>query len=420
MHRLAVSGATLIGRTGGPLSPPPRSSSSGRVARRSHSDTSSRRSHHQSTAGECSSRPGRRHARARAYAEKWHPEVFLGRRRHQVSTSRPTPRSAAYRAAVDRGQAGRDSLHRSHAGGRRTYPGSRVSAPASMRRAPNCGRRAGGCGRRRIKLYVTVRPDTRVARASEPTRVGCRSSCISTRPGAGGGARRRRLGRACSTSRFFFSSRPQGVLARGAREAQSVRVRWLALAVARRSRSRLARGPTPLRRLDRGRHGARPDARPLRARPGPSATDVGDSSMDDPERLEVLPLLPAAVGRSSSAGRAPRRGPGARSLEASDAAAGTTFWHSSAASIVGWMVLAGTIAERRHRLGLLAASRARAASARRALSDEAIVAATRRPAERLGRRDGLLERSAGSRRRSAPAGRPIHSPTSGTSDGSSG
>jgi len=51
---------------------------------------------------------------------------------------------------------------------------------------------------------------------------------------------------------------------------------------------------------------------------------------------------------------------------------------------------------------------------------EAIVAATRRPAERLGRRDVFGTIAPGRAADLLLGWPPIHSPTSGTSDGSSG
>src|SRR5438093_1294045 len=56
-----------------------------------------------------------------------------------------------------------------------------------------------------------------------------------------------------------------GLLAGGAREAEPVRVRRLALAVAQRSRSARRRGSSSLRQFDRRRHGARSDPGALRS-----------------------------------------------------------------------------------------------------------------------------------------------------------
>jgi len=81
------------------------------------------------------------------------------------------------------------------------------------------------------------------------------------------------------------------------REAHAVRIRRLALAMVRRSRSaRRPRAPA-VRRADRRRHGLDPTLVLYAARPGALDDDVGDTSMDDPERTRLLPLLPPPVSK---------------------------------------------------------------------------------------------------------------------------
>jgi imidazolonepropionase-like amidohydrolase len=128
------------------------------------------------------------------------------------------------------------------------------------------------------------------------------------------------------------------------------------------------------------------------ARPGALGDDVGDTSMDDPERTSLLPLLPESVGRELVARWAERR---AAARGASEAATHRMrrAWDNILALVGGFhraggMVLAGTDCPNVAIVSGFSLHRELELLVRAGLSPmEAIMAATRRPAERLGRRD---------------------------------
>jgi hypothetical protein len=128
------------------------------------------------------------------------------------------------------------------------------------------------------------------------------------------------------------------------------------------------------------------------ARPGALGDDVGDTSMDDPERTKLLPLLPAAVGRELVGRWAERR------TAAHGASEGARHrmrraWDNILALVGGFhraggIVMAGTDCPNVAIVSGFSLHRELELLVRAGLSPmEAIMAATRRPAERLGRRD---------------------------------
>src|SRR5881409_3202658 len=127
------------------------------------------------------------------------------------------------------------------------------------------------------------------------------------------------------------------------------------------------------------------------ARPGALGDDVGDTSMDDPERTKILSLLPTAVGKELAGRWAERR---AAAHGASEAAQHRMrrAWDNILALVGGFhraggMVLAGTDCPNVAIVSGFSLHRELELLVRAGLSpSEAIVAATRRPAERLGKR----------------------------------
>jgi hypothetical protein len=128
------------------------------------------------------------------------------------------------------------------------------------------------------------------------------------------------------------------------------------------------------------------------ARPGALGDDVGDTSMDDPERTKLLPLMPEAVGKELVARWAERR---AAARGASEAAKHRMRrgWDNILALVGGFhraggMVMAGTDCPNVAIVSGFSLHRELELLVRAGLSPmETIMAATRRPAERLGRRD---------------------------------
>src|SRR5713101_1785965 len=128
------------------------------------------------------------------------------------------------------------------------------------------------------------------------------------------------------------------------------------------------------------------------ARPGAIGDDVGDTSMDDPERTRLLPLLPTPVATELVTRWAERRG---AALGASEPAKYRMrrAWDNILALVGGFqraggMVLAGTDCPNVAIVSGFSLHRELELLVRAGLSPtEAIVAATRRPAERLGKRD---------------------------------
>jgi imidazolonepropionase-like amidohydrolase len=128
------------------------------------------------------------------------------------------------------------------------------------------------------------------------------------------------------------------------------------------------------------------------ARPGALGDDVGNTSMDDPERTTILSRLPVTVGDELVRRWAERR---EAARGASEAAKHRTrrAWDNILALVGGFhraggTVLAGTDCPNVAIVSGFSLHRELELLVRAGLSPmEAIVSATRRPAERLGRRD---------------------------------
>jgi len=257
--------------------------------------------------------------------EKWHPEVFPS------PPASPRCSTSAANSPISRPTARRSS--------RGPGPGRGFSSPVPCWRKARRTRVRGFCRRfdaarteaavdaladagvDGIKLYVTVRPTPRVARAS---RAHARGLPVFMHQHATWGAEAALAGvDSVEHVNVFGQLAPQGFWL--AEPRSSIRSSTVAgSGGGSRSRSALRRGPPPLHGLIAAGTAARPDARPLRRAPGASATTSATRSMDDPERSKLLPLLPAAVGKElvgrwapSAAGRGPRR---LGACEASDAA----------------------------------------------------------------------------------------------------
>ena len=156
------------------------------------------------------------------------------------------------------------------------------------------------------------------------------------------------------------------------------------------------------------------------SRPGALGDDVGDATMDDPERTSLLPLLPASVRDELVARWAERRG-AARGASETAKERTRRAWRNMLELVGGFhraggVVLAGTDCPNVAIVAGYSLHRELELLVRAGLSPmEAIVAATRRPAERLHQADvfGTV----------APpiccSSRPTRWPTSRTSVGSS-
>ena len=128
------------------------------------------------------------------------------------------------------------------------------------------------------------------------------------------------------------------------------------------------------------------------ARPGAIGDDVGDTSRDDPERTTLLPLLPSAVGKELVSRWAERRSAARGASEAAKHRM-RRAWDNILALVGGFhraggAVMAGTDCPNVAIVSGFSLHRELELLVRAGLSPmEAIQAATRRPAERLGRRD---------------------------------
>jgi len=128
------------------------------------------------------------------------------------------------------------------------------------------------------------------------------------------------------------------------------------------------------------------------ARPGAIGDDVGDTSMDDPERTRLLPRLPAPVAKELVERWAERR---RAALDASERSKHRMrrAWDNILTLVGGFqraggIVLAGTDCPNVAIVSGFSLHRELELLVRAGLSPmEAIVAATRRPAERLGKQD---------------------------------
>jgi len=128
------------------------------------------------------------------------------------------------------------------------------------------------------------------------------------------------------------------------------------------------------------------------ARPGALGDDVGDTSMDDPERTKILSLLPTAVGKELAGRWTERR---AAAHGASEAAQHRMrrAWDNILTLVGGFhraggMVLAGTDCPNVAIVSGFSLHRELELLVRAGLPPtDAILAATQRPAERLGKRE---------------------------------
>jgi len=128
------------------------------------------------------------------------------------------------------------------------------------------------------------------------------------------------------------------------------------------------------------------------SRPGALGDDVGDATMDDPERTSLLPLLPASVRDELVARWAERRG-AARGASETAKERTRRAWRNMLELVGGFhraggVVLAGTDCPNVAIVAGYSLHRELELLVRAGLSPmEAIVAATRRPAERLRQAD---------------------------------
>jgi len=326
--------------------------------------------------------------------EKWHPELFLaagvttvldlGGQLHDV---------AAYRAAVESGvrpgprilftgpMLEEGEMYAGFAGFCRRFDSARTEAEVDA---------LADAGVDGIKLYVTVRPDT-ARRAC--ARAHARGLPVFMHQHATWGAEAAMAGvDSVEHVNVFGQLAPPGFwLAEPAKlnpfEYGGWLWRWLsdldprADAVRHLYDSLIAAGTV----LD-------PTLVLYAARPGALGDDVGDTSMDDPERTKLLPLLPPAVGKELVGRWAERR---AAAHIASEAAKHRMrhAWDNILALVGGFhraggTVMAGTDCPNVAIVSGFSLHRELELLVRAGLSPmEAIMAATRRPAERLGRSD---------------------------------
>ena len=126
------------------------------------------------------------------------------------------------------------------------------------------------------------------------------------------------------------------------------------------------------------------------ARPRALGHDVGDTSMDDPERTRLLPLLPSAVSKEL-VGRWAERRAAARGASETTKSRTRRAWDNMLEIVAGFhraggIVLAGTDCPNVAIVAGYSLHRELELLVRAGLSPkEAIMAATRRPAERLGK-----------------------------------
>src|SRR6267142_1615862 len=326
--------------------------------------------------------------------DKWHPELFLaagvttvldlGGQLHDVaayrrvieSGARPGPRILFTGPMLEEGDP-----YPGFAGFCRRFDAARTEA------AVDALADAGVDG---IKLYVTVRPDT-ARRACE--RAHARGLPVFMHQHATWGAEAALAGvDSVEHVNVFGQLAPQGFwLAEPAKlnpfEYGGWLWRWL---------GDLDPRSDAVRRLYDGLIAAGTALDPTlvlyAARPGAIGDDVGDSSMDDPERSKLLPLLPAAVGKEL-VGRWAERRDAARGASEPAKHRMRRAWDNILALVGGFhraggMVLAGTDCPNVAIVSGFSLHRELELLVRAGLSPmEAIVAATRRPAERLGRRD---------------------------------
>jgi len=326
--------------------------------------------------------------------EKWHPEFFLaagvttvldlggqlqdvmGYRKLIDSGERPGPRILFTGPMLEEGE-----MYAGLAGFCRRFDSTNTEAEVDA---------LADAGVDGIKLYVTVRPDT-ARRAC--ARAHARSLPVFMHQHATWGAEAALAGvDSVEHVNVFGQLAPQGFwLAEPAKlnpfEYGGWLWRWLgdldprSDAVRRLYDSLIAAGTA----LD-------PTLVLYAARPGALGDDVGDTSMDDPQRTKVLPLLPAAVGQEL-VGRWAERRAAARGASEGAKHRMRRAWDNILTLVGGFhraggMVLAGTDCPNVAIVSGFSLHRELELLTRAGLSPmEAILAATRRPAERLGQRD---------------------------------
>lgn len=326
--------------------------------------------------------------------EKWHPEFFLaagvttvldlGGQLHDVaayrhaveSGARPGPRILFTGPMLEEGE-----MFAGFAGFCRRFDSAHTEAEVDA---------LADAGVDGIKLYVTVRPDT-ARRAC--ARAHARGLPVFMHQHATWGAEAALAGvDSVEHVNVFGQLAPQGFsLAEPAKlnpfEYGGWLWRWLGAldprsdAVHRLYDGLIAAGTA----LD-------PTLVLYAARPGALGDDVGDTSMDDPERTKLLPRLPAAVGKELVGRWAERRAAARGAAEAAKHRM-RRAWDNILALVGGFhraggMVLAGTDCPNVAIVSGFSLHRELELLVRAGLTPmEAILAATRRPAERLGRRD---------------------------------
>jgi imidazolonepropionase-like amidohydrolase len=327
-------------------------------------------------------------------ADKWHPELFLaagvttvldlGGQLHDV---------AAYRAAVESGarpgprilftgpMLEEGELYPGFAGFCRRFDSGRTEAEVDG---------LADAGVDAIKLYVTVRPDT-ARRAC--ARAHARGLPVFMHQHATSGLEAALAGvDSVEHVNVFGQLAPAGFeLAEPAKlnpfEYGGWLWRWL---------GDLDPRSDAVRRLYDGLIAAGTALDPTlvlyAARPGAIGDDVGDTSMDDPERTRLVPLLPAPVAHELVARWAERRR-AARGATEQARHRMRRAWDNILALVGGFhraggVVLAGTDCPNVAIVSGFSLHRELELLVRAGLSPmEAIVAATRRPAERLGKQD---------------------------------
>jgi imidazolonepropionase-like amidohydrolase len=326
--------------------------------------------------------------------EKWHPEFFLaagvttvldlGGHLHDVqgyraaveSGARPGPRILFTGPMLEEGE-----MYAGFAGFCRRFDSVRTEAEVDA---------LAGAGVDAIKLYVTVRPDT-ARRAC--ARAHARGLPVFMHQHATWGAEAALAGvDSVEHVNVFGQLAPPGFwLAEPAKlnpfEYGGWLWRWL---------GDLDPRSDAVRRLYDGLIAAGTVLDPTlvlyAARPGALGDDVGDTARDDPERTRLLPLLPAPVGQELVNRWAERR---AAAHGASETAKHRMrrAWDNILALVGGFhrtggIVMAGTDCPNVAIVSGFSLHRELELLVRAGLSPmDAIVAATRRPAERLGRRD---------------------------------
>lgn len=327
-------------------------------------------------------------------AEKWHPEFFLaagvttvldlGGQLHDVtahraaieSGARPGPRMLFTGPMLEEGE-----VYAGFAGFCRRFDATNTEAEIDA---------LADAGVDGIKLYVTVRPDT-ARRAC--ARAHARGLPVFMHQHATWGAEAALAGvDSVEHVNVFGQLAPQGYwLAEPAKlnpfEYGGWLWRWLGEldprsdAVRRLYDALIAAGTA----LD-------PTLVLYAARPGALGDDVGNTAMDDPERTTILPRLPVAVGEELVRRWAERR-EAARGASEPAKHRMRRAWDNILTLVGGFhraggMVLAGTDCPNVAIVSGFSLHRELELLVRAGLSPmEAIVSATRRPAERLGRRD---------------------------------